>query len=391
MVMSVTCPVPFPGPETVNLNPPTPAESTMIAAATLAATRPTDGNTEIQRLLVVSIIEAMSGNHVDASDLPVVDPQAFAVGLAARAEGFRMRMVHMMILSALVLKPIPAEVAHQVAEYSRWLGIDDRLLRTVEEFASSDHALAASDFERNGYTADWSKERCQVLHMHRPGIEGWGVDDDDPELAEQWRALGALPEHTLGRQVFNFYQARGFLFPGLPGSAPPLLAQHDWVHVLADYGTKVEAEMEVFAFIARANDNPRGFSLLAMVVSLFETGYLSADAGLFEAFPGQLELRGMAVRIADAMRRGALSSGMNGEPDVDFMTVDWFAIADQPVESLREQFKIQPKSARAVELGSKSPWEPGGISITQLGMGQRLAAAEAREYNPFGASVLDDA
>jgi hypothetical protein len=54
------------------------------------------------------------------------------------------------------------------------------------------------------------------------------------------------------------------------------------VHVLADYGTSVEAELAVFAFIAGANDDPRGFSLLAMVVSLFETRYLRADAGLFE-------------------------------------------------------------------------------------------------------------
>jgi hypothetical protein len=362
----------------------------VIAAATLTATRPTGGNTEMQRLLIEAIIEAMTGHHVDTSALAPLDAATFANGLAARAEGFRMRMVHMMILSALVLKPIPADVAHRVAEYSRWLGIDDRLLHTVEEFAASDHALAASDFERNGYTADWSKERCQVLHTHRAVTHGWDIDDDDPELAEQWRSLGSLPDDTLGKQVFNFYQARGFLFPGLPGSAPPLLAQHDWVHVLADYGTKVEAELEVFAFIARANDDPRGFSLLAMVVSLFETGYLSADAGLFEAFPGQLSLRGMAVRIADAMRRGALSSGLNGQPDVDFMTLDWFALADRPVELLREQFKIVPKSAGALAAGSVTPWQPGGISITQLGMGQRLAAGERRPYDTFGASVLDD-
>ena len=60
--------------------------------------------------------------------------------------------------------------------------------------------------------------------------------------------------------VFRLYQSRGFVFPGLPGSAPPLLAQHDWVHVLADYGTTVESELEVFAFIARANDDMRAFS-----------------------------------------------------------------------------------------------------------------------------------
>jgi hypothetical protein len=39
---------------------------------------------------------------------------------------------------------------------------------------------------------------------------------------------------------------------GTPGSAHPA-REHDWVHVLADYGT-VEAKIEVFGFIARASD-----------------------------------------------------------------------------------------------------------------------------------------
>src|SRR6266536_6145794 len=124
---------------------------------------------------------------------------------------------------------------------------------------------------------------------------------------------------TIGRGVADFYRDRGFVFPGLAGSAPPLLAQHDWVHVLAGYGTTLESEIEVFAYIARANDDPRAFSLLAMVVSLFETGYLARGAGLFEADAGHLHSRSMAVRLADAMRRGALCTGSH-----DFLEVDWF-------------------------------------------------------------------
>lgn len=60
----------------------------------------------------------------------------------------------------------------------------------------------------------------------------------------------------------------------MPGSAPPYLAQHDWVHVIAEYGTTLACELEVFGPISRAIDDPKGFSLLAMVVSLFETGHL---------------------------------------------------------------------------------------------------------------------
>jgi hypothetical protein len=180
--------------------------------------------------------------------------------------------------------------------------------------------------------------------------------------------------------VFRFYRARGFTFPGVPGSAPPLLAQHDWVHVLADYGTTVESEIEVFGLIARANEDPRGFSLLAMVIGLFETGYIPAAAGLFQYDRGHLSKAGMACRLGDAMRRGA-SCGK------DLMAVDWFELADRPVDEVRRQLGIVAKDLDAVASGSRGPWEPGGISPFQFDAGQSLADAEGRAYDPYGAAV----
>lgn len=378
-------PVPFPTDAEVNLQPPDLQETRTNAAGVLSATRTKTGNTEFQRLLIEATFASMTGHHVDTTNLPVIDARTNAENLRSRAEPFRMRMVHMMILAALVLRPVPPEVAASVAAFSRELGIDDRLLATVEQFAASDHALAATDFERNGYTVDWSADRSAALHttVH----EGWDVTEDDPALAAQWHALAELPAGTLGRGVHDFYRARGFAVPGTPGSAPPLLAQHDWVHVLADYGTKVDAELEVFALIARANDDPRGFSLLAMVVSLFETGYLEEGAGLFEAYPGQLSEQGMTTRIGDAMRRGALSHGPDGERDVDLMQVDWFRFAALPIAEAQARFGIVEKAPEAVAAGSCSPWGPGGISEAQLAAGEAAAARRAVPYDSFGATV----
>ena len=148
-------------------------------------------------------------------------------------------------------------------------------------------------YERNGYTAEWSPPSGPARFTRPELAERVGRRVARPRAggplggarrpARRARSAGGCGE---------LYRARGFVFPGRPGSAPPLLAQHDWVHVLADYGTTVESELEVFAFIARANDDMRAFSLLAMVVSLFETGYLRAGRRLFEAFPGQLSQAG---------------------------------------------------------------------------------------------------
>lgn len=377
---------PFPDAANVDLSRPTLDESTRHAAAILTATRPQAGNTEFQRLLIEATFEALTGHGIDTRALPSIDAETNASNLARRDRGFRIRMVHMMVLSALVLDPVPPEVSDAVAAYSQALGIDDRLLGAVEQFAHTDRALAATDFERNGYTATW--EPAQTAALHTSAVTtGWDAVSDDAELAERWRALEHLPPGSLGRRLHEFYQSRGFAVPGTPGSAPPLLAQHDWVHVVADYGTRVESELEVFALIARANDDPRGFSLLAMVVSLFETGHLATGAGLFEAFPGQLSRAGMATRLGDAMRRGALSHGLRGAPDVDFLAVDWFELAHLAVDEVRDLFGIVPKREAAIRAGSVGPWDAGGISETQVANGRALADREGREYTSHGATL----
>ena len=192
--------------------------------------------------------------------------------------------------------------------------------------------------------------------------------------------------------MWRFYRARGFSFPGSPGSAPPTLAQHDWIHVLADFGSTVECEIEVFGFISRANDDPAGFSLLAMVLGLFETGYLfNAAKGFFEYDRGHLsrDADRMALRLADAMARGAnaawyLDDHDRGD-DTDFLGVDWFQYADWPLDDVRKHFGVPDKSAKAVAAGSVTPWEPGGISPFQYAHGREVLEAEGAEYDSFGA------
>ena len=374
-------PVPFPSPDAPEPGPPDAAEVAHLTRGVVSAVTPPGGLTPLQRALIGATVQEMTGFAMDPSPAPI-DPVAFAEGLAGRSEAFRTRIVQVMVLNALVLRPLPPPVAAQVRAFAAELGVNEGMLKVAEEFAAGTLGLAAVDFDRNGYTSDWSAEHQAALHTTTPLAVAWEEAVHDDALAAQWCALEQLPVGTLGRRMTEFYRARGFIYPGHPGSAPPLLAQHDWVHVVADYGTCVESELEVFSFIARANDDPRAFSLLAMVVSLFETGYLRVGAGLFEASPGQLSHEGVAERVADAMRRGALVHG-----SVDFLEVDWFEFADQPVEDVRAHFGIVDKSDRALAAGSVGPWEPGGISAFQWRCGEERARADGRPYEPFGASL----
>ena len=373
--------VPLPGPGEVNLEPPTADEVRHISQGMMSATTGPDGPTETQQLLIDAVCHAMTGFPA-ASGTERVTPEEFALGLARRDLAFRSRIVQLMVLQALVLRPIPVQVVDQVTRFAAELGVDEGMLEVAQRFAEGSLGLAAFDFDRNGYTAHLPPETAGALHAGRELASAWDVAVADPDLAARWTALERLPEGSLGRKVAEFYQARGFTYPGQPASAPPLLAQHDWVHVIADYGTTVESELEVFALIARANDDMKAFSLLAMVVSLFETGYLRTGAGLFESDTGHLSRQGMATRVADAMRRGALCEG-----SVDFMATDWFELAAEPLDAVRRHFGIPAKADSALDAGSVGPWEVGGISPFQVRSGQARAARLGIAYESYGAQV----
>ncbi len=359
------------------LTPPDAAEVRILTRGMVSALNTPEGLTPLQELLVATMFHSMTGFEADTTDCPPMSAAEFAAALERRNTIFRTRIVQVMLLIALVVRPLPRQVADQLREYADALGVADDMIDVAERFADGSLELASADFARNGYLASIGPERLDALHTGSLA-ESWGQVVDDAALARRWRSLEDLPVGTLGRGVADFYRDRGFVYPGLPGSAPPLLAQHDWVHVLAGYGTALESELEVFGFMARANDDPRAFSLLAMVVSLFETGYLAAGAGLFEANAGHLSTTGMAVRLADAMRRGALTAGSH-----DFLDLDWFSLADRPVTVVRAEICLPPKSSEATTAGSVGPWQVGGISPFQLHSAETAAATTGRPYAPW--------
>ena len=380
-------PTAYPTDDEVNLDPPGPDEVDLIARGVVTAVRGDGELTDVQRYVLSAVFESMTGVRVDISSLEPLGPLEFAQGLRLRNRAFRSRLVQIMLLAAFVVNPLPAGTPERIGGYAREVGVDDDMIRVAQRMADGALGLVLADFNRAGYRADATTPLADVLHVDGPVPEGWSPVEHDPGLAARWSDLGTLPAGTLGRSVWEFYRARGFEFPGDAGSAAPLLAQHDWVHVLADYGSTVEAEIEVFGLISRANDDPRGFSLLAMVLGLFETGMLRSGAGLFSYDPRHLsgDASHMAVRLADALYRGAIvGASFHGQ---DLLTVDWFALADRDVTDVRELIGIPSKSEAAAAAGSVGPWEPGGITPFQLAAGRAGADRRGEPYDSHGAAV----
>jgi len=374
---------------------PTGDEARLTARGWVTAVAPEGGATRLQMVVIHGLTRALTDEYVEMPNLNTVEPlgpEEFAAALAHRDRAYRIRRVHTMILLELLLNPLPPEVVARVEAYADALGVGDDcrdLVETTRHLAGGANDLAVADFMRNGY-----EERILEREGTRDGdvASFWATVEDDPELAERWAALEDCPEGSLGRGVWQFYRARGFEFPGAPGSAPPHLAQHDWLHVLADYGTTVENEIEVFGLIARADDDPRSFSLLVAVLGLFESGFVERGLGLFEADPDHLsdDELSMGTRLADAIRRGGEVAWTFHEQDgIPLLDVDWFAHADRPLEEVRHEFGLDGAGARTLEArmaGSVGPFEPGGISPFQDRAGRQKAEAAGRPYESYGAS-----
>ena len=252
-------------------------EVMLVARGIATAVAPETGLTDVQAELLEAIASALTGVEVDYRALEPLGPDELADVLARRDLGYRQRIVHHMVLGELVLRPLPTVVAHRVAKYAEALGVEGRLrarrapLRPGRVRAGVDGPAAqrlrrARPRRRRRRRPEARPSRGAACPPVRAG-------------AGRPRARGAVGR-VRGRSRPGRSGARSGRCTTAAASRCPArraahrryLAQHDFVHVLADYGTNLKGELEVFAFIGRADPDPKGFAWLATLIGLFETG-----------------------------------------------------------------------------------------------------------------------
>jgi hypothetical protein len=354
-----------------DFSPPGREEVVGVARGMATAVAPAGGITEVQATILRAVTQAVTGFEIDYCTLEPLGPEDLANLLTNRGLDYRHRIIHHMVLAEIVLRPLPAEVARRVSGYAAALGVTDDFVQLAHHYAEGTLDLAAFDLERNGFLDRWTDDRSTPLHTSEALADPFKDAKEDAALAARWERFAALEEGSLGLAVWTMYRDRGFQLPGTVGAASPYLAQHDFVHVLADYGTRMESELEVFALVGRADPDPKGFAWLATMIGLFETGYVAAH-GPFKVNVEQrhLQLPGMEVRLADAIRRGKMISEHCGR---DLLEVDYHELAARPIDEVRTILGVPPKSAEARRAGSAGVFDPGGLSEFQLDAGRRQA------------------
>ena len=138
-------------------------------------------------------------------------------------------------------------------QWATALHVHDRSLLYARDLMRGELTKAIHDFYRMNWIGDLDRRSPGFVALVRhAGDKAYAITiQPDATEAARWIALGSSPQGSIGRSLWEFYQMRGFTVPGQPGSVNAAVAQHDWEHVLADYGTTRWVKSKSSAFRLR--------------------------------------------------------------------------------------------------------------------------------------------
>jgi len=269
------------------------------------------------------------------------DPDALGEAPERLRPDLAKQAVMLMALLEYTAHPLRREVADAVRAAARRLDVRVALVDDAPELARQHFHLVYMDLERQSwYTEETVRQslRGRAIELLRSKLAYEGVVPSRA-IARRWTGLRRCAAGTWGRAVADFYEAHGFPFPGQRHGIYELGARHDWVHVLADYETHPEGEIDVFGFIAASMVDEHGLVLLAFTLSLFQNGSVDRVDGkpIAAARSDTLSEPGAVARFVEALARGRACS-------VDVMgSLDLFAYKDVPLDEVRRRFGVAPR------------------------------------------------
>ena len=225
---------------------------------------------------------------------------------------------------------------------NKQLDLQTFMTNVGREMAENHLSRMYLDIQRNSWYLRETIEQSgqgRLAELARSKLAYAGIVGDSA-IAHKWRSLGDNPDGSWGKAVHQFYVDHSFPFPGEKHGIYELGALHDWVHVLAGYGTEPEGEIDVFAFIAAGMEDPHGFTQFVMTLGLFQNYSIKHVSGkrILTARSDTVDDPASSERLADALRRGSQTT-------VDTMGgIDHFSLAAENLDELRMRFNIAPKS-----------------------------------------------
>jgi hypothetical protein len=270
---------------------------------------------------------------VDIGALPTMTPGDLVVALKDREiaeEGLKY-----LAIMALVDGTLDAEKLKRVLDYARALDIEADYLTDLVEAASGHLAWATADMWRKNFDSVLSRPSAGL----DPGvwIRPYRDANADPALVARYEALGALPQNTFGKALWDFDKKNGYPFPGDPEALNASFGTpHDSTHVISGYDTSARGELLVSTFTAGMHPiNPMSGHILP-VIFFFHFGEQLNDVG--HAGKGGLD----PDEFWHAWARGR-------EMTVDLFDPGWdpWQWVERDLEALRRDWSVTPPGCPA--------------------------------------------
>ena len=315
---------------------PPPEHAKVAIGAVLGAFAPSGGLDELQASVLESLSLALFDLDLRADPIQALSAVEF---LEQSAPAFRHQAVCVMAVLEMVASPLSPAAADGVARYAHSLGVEHGALRAASDRADGHLRMMHADFERSSWytrTTIHGMLHGQFRELAKSKVAYQGIAAS-PKIAKKWLALRECPEGSWGRGLADFYDQHDFPFPGERRGIYELGACHDFVHVLADYETTPEGELDVFGFIAAAMPGDEGLILLSVTFGLFQNDSIHRASGrrIRNARADTMADVGAVDRFTQAVHRGSMCTA-------DVMSVDHFALAPLPLAEVREMFNVVP-------------------------------------------------
>ena len=326
-------------PPVTRLVVPTEEEVPVFLGGVLGALTTPDSSIDDTQRSVIDAVASAFGAHLRVDSIEPVDPAEVTAVIDDPA--LLAEITHFVIALELMAHPLTKEVERHATSYLQALGCDDDHLTLCRDTVRKHRLLLHADLLRQSWTTEQTLNG--IFRNHRLGelarskLSYYGVGED-PAVARRWEALRQCPEGSWGWTVAEFYEAHGFPFPGQPHGIYEVGAAHDWIHVLCDYATNAEGEIEVFAYIAVASPDPTAFANFAFTLALFQNATIDTVGGKKVAIA-----RSDTMSDAGAPQRFAGALARAGRATADVIGLDHFALKDLPLDEARERFGVVPK------------------------------------------------
>ena len=269
--------------------------------------------------------------QIDLDTLTPLSPDALADQLSDPI--WRARILRGMTVVALMDGQLSEERLAYLRHAARVLGEGDEVVNTYANLVHERMGLVRLDMARRGFIAGAVRDFLGRGRLQAAmDLAHYVLKQNDPAEAARYRALGDLPDGTLGQAYIQFINANGFSVPGEPGGPPGTLARHDCMHVLGGYGTTPAEEGGVAGLQAGMSRNSDPFFSILLVLAEFQLGRSVVP---IETGDHQHDLDPEV--LFDGVERGLqMNRNLIGDWDL-------FADAAVPVQELRQRYGIPPR------------------------------------------------